>query len=145
MNLINKDDILEIYTDGASRINPGPSAWAFIFVKEGNIFYQNCGHLGEATNNIAEYKAIINALKEAQKYTGGKIRIYSDSELAIRQINKNYRINKKHLSELCEEIYSLCQKFEKVEFLHVHRENMHIKKCDELCNKCLNNEDFGES
>ena len=56
-------DILKIYTDGAARGNPGPAAYAFIFVDKDNIIHKESGYLGNATNNTAEYKAIINALK----------------------------------------------------------------------------------
>ena len=137
-NPIRRHDILEIYTDGASRGNPGPAAWAYIFVRDGEIIYQNSEYIGEATNNTAEYIAIIKAIQEAQKYTRWTIKVYSDSELVIKQINKDYRIKKEHLSELCEKVSSLCHKFEKVEFFNVGRENRYIKICDKMCEECLN-------
>ena len=73
-NPIKRGDILEIYVDGASRGNPGPAAWSFIFVKDNQIIHQNSGYIGNATNNTAEYKAIINALNEAEKYTRWQVR-----------------------------------------------------------------------
>jgi len=142
INFIHKGEILEIYTDGASRGNPGPSAWSFIFVKEGNIFHQGFDYAGEMTNNMIEYKAIIHALKEAQKHTRWEIKLHSDNQIAIKQINKDYRIKADHLGRLCEEVYSLCQKFDDVKFFHVSRENPYIKKCDELCNQCLIDKGF---
>jgi len=134
---IKKGEVIEIYTDGASRGNPGPAAWAYIFVKDRNIIHQNCGYIGRATNNTAEYLAIINALKDAEKYTRRQIKIFSDSELVIKQIKKEYRINKPHLSQLCSEVYSLMKKFEKVEFSNVRRENGFVRQTDMLCNECL--------
>ena len=110
INPIKQRDILEIYVDGASRGNIGPSSSAFIFVKDSDIIYQKSDYIGEATNNIAEYQAIINALEEAEKFSRWHIKIYSDSELVIRQINKIYRIKAKHLSKLCAEVYVLCSK-----------------------------------
>ncbi len=143
-NPVKKGDILEIYTDGAARGNPGPAAWAYILVKDGDIIKQGSEFIGHATNNTAEYHAIINALKAAEKYTRWEIKIFSDSELVIRQINKEYRIKKAHLSQLCSEVYLLVQKFEKVKFFHVGRENNFIKQTDKLCNDCLDRK-FGRA
>ena len=139
----NEHEILEIYVDGASRGNPGHSAYAFIFIKRGEgQFHEGCGYLGEQTNNIAEYRAIINALRAAEKFTHGKVRIYSDSQLIIKQVKKEYQIKAEHLSKLCEKVNHLSNKFEKVEFFNVKRENPNIKKSDSLCNKCLDDMGF---
>lgn len=138
-NIIGRDDILKIFTDGASRNNGGASACAYIFVKDDQPFYKYSHFLGDATNNIAEYEAIIRALIEAEKYTRWNIEVYSDSELVIKQINKIYRIKKEHLSSRCEKVYALMQKFEKVEFKSVSRSNKFIKQADQLCNDCINN------
>lgn len=142
INPVKKKDILEIYVDGASRGNPGPAAWSFIFVKDSQTIHQKSDYVGNATNNTAEYNAIINALQEAEKFTRWHVKVYSDSQLAIRQINKEYRIKKAHLSELCNKIYNQRRKFEKVEFLHVTRNNPFIQDCDSLCNSCLDDKGF---
>lgn len=139
---IKRGDILDIYSDGASRGNRGPAAWAFVYVNNNKIFYQNSDYIGIKTNNTAEYLAIINALKEAEKFHRGKVRIFSDSQLAIRQVNKEYRITKSHLSDLCNQVYKLTEKYEDVKFFHVGRNNTFIKKCDKLCNECLNSKGF---
>jgi ribonuclease HI len=142
INPIKDGDLLEVYVDGASRGNPGPAAWAFIFVKDNETFHQKSGYLGDATNNTAEYNAIINALKEAEKYTRWQVNVYSDSQLAIRQINRKYRIKKAHLSKLCEKIYKQRSKFELVKFFHVNRSNSFIQVSDSLCNECLDEKGF---
>ena len=142
INPVKRGDILEIYVDGASRGNPGPAAWSFIFVKDNQTIHQKSGYLGNATNNTAEYNAIINALKEAEKYTRWHVKVYSDSQLAVRQINKEYRIKKAHLSDLCDKIYNQIRKFEKVKFLHVGRNNPFIQVCDSLCNNHLDDMGF---
>jgi ribonuclease HI len=139
---IKKGDILKIYTDGASRGNPGPAAYAFLFVHDNEIFYIVSGYIGAVTNNTAEYKAIIKALKAAEKFHRGDVKIFSDSNLAIQQINKKWKINYPHLSELCKEVYQLCQKYENVEFFHVGRKNKYIQKCDKLCNSQLDEKGF---
>ena len=139
---IKRGDILKIYTDGAARGNPGPAAYAFIFVHDDAIIHKGFGYLGTATNNTAEYKAIINALKVAEKFHRGRLQLFSDSNLAVQQINKKWRINYPHLSEMCGKVYQLRAKYEKVEFFHVSRKNPYIQKCDELCNSQLDEEGF---
>ena len=134
---LNKVGNLKIYTDGASRGNPGPSAYAFVFVKDDKILHQGSDFIGKATNNTAEYKAIISALKVAEGYTKGELEVYSDSELVIKQINREYRINKEHLLKLCDELRNQCRRFESVKFNSVRRENRFIKEADNLCNRCL--------
>ncbi|MFX1390004.1 MAG: ribonuclease HI family protein [Promethearchaeota archaeon] len=139
---IPKGDILKIYTDGAARGNPGPAAYAFIFVYNDKIIHQGSGFIGNATNNTAEYHAIINALKAAEKYHKGHLQIFSDSNLAIQQINKKWKINYPHLSGLCSKVYQIRQKYEKVEFFHVRRRNPYIQECDRICNSQLDKEEF---
>jgi ribonuclease HI len=137
-----KEDLLQIYVDGAARGNPGPAASAFIFVRDGTITHENSEFIGSATNNTAEYRAIINALKAAERFSQGHLQVYSDSNLAIQQINKKWKINYPHLSELCAEVYKLSEKYERVEFFHVERNNPYIQKCDKLCNERLDAEGF---
>jgi len=139
-NLVKKGDTLKIYVDGASRGNPGPAASAFLFALNDKIIHDECVFIGTATNNTAEYRAIINALKVADKFSRGHIQVYSDSNLAVQQINKKWKINYPHLSKMCGEVYKLCEKYDKVEFFHVGRNNPYIQKCDKLCNERLDAE-----
>lgn len=139
-NPVKKGDILKIYTDGAARGNPGPAASAFLILHNGKIIYDECVFIGTATNNTAEYRAIINALKTAKRFSQGHIQVYSDSNLAIQQINKKWKINYPHLSKLCEEVYKLREKYQKVEFIQAGRNNPYIQKCDRLCNDQLDAE-----
>ena len=139
---VKKGDILKIYVDGASRGNPGPAASAFLLAHEDIIIHDECVFIGPATNNTAEYQAIINALKAAEKFSRGHIQVYSDSNLAIQQINKKWKINYPHLSKMFSEVNKLSKKYEKVEFFHVGRNNPYIQKCDTLCNERLNAEGF---
>jgi len=87
-NPVKKGDKLKIYVDGASRGNPGPAASAFLFVHNSNIIHDKCDFIGTVTNNTAEYQAIINVLKAAEKFSRGYIQVFSDSNLAVQQINK---------------------------------------------------------
>ena len=137
---VKKGDKLKIYVDGASRGNPGPAASAFLLVQNDIMVHDECVFIGTATNNTAEYQAIINALKVAERFSRGHIQVYSDSNLAVQQINKKWKINYPHLSKMCGEVYKLCEKYEKVEFFHVGRNNPYIQKCDTLCNERLDAE-----
>jgi len=138
--MIEKGAILKIYTDGAARGNPGPSASAFLLVYKNEIIHQGVNFLGEATNNIAEYHAIINALRVAHKFHKGHIQVFSDSNLAVQQINKKWKINYPHLLKLSNEVHKLVKTYQKVEFFHVTRSNPYIQKCDALCNEKLDSE-----
>ena len=139
---VKKGTILKIYVDGASRGNPGPAASAFLLAHDENIIYDECVFIGTATNNTAEYRAIINALKTAEEFTRGHIQVYSDSNLAIQQINKKWKINYPHLSKLCSQVHKLSKNYEQVKFFHVGRNNPYVQKCDKLCNKLLDAEGF---
>jgi len=90
---VKKGDILKIYVDGASCGNPGPAASAFLLIQNDIVVYNECVFIGTSTNNTAEYRAIINALKVAEKFSRGNIQVYSDSNLAVQQINKKWKIN----------------------------------------------------
>ncbi len=137
---ISKDEELRIYVDGASRGNPGPAAWAYLYLKNGKIIKKKSGFIGKTTNNVAEYNAIINALKNAEDWSKLHIKLFSDSQLVIRQINGQYRVKKEHLAKLYEKVFQLLKKYKKVEFNHVNREDPFIQKCDAMCNECLNEE-----
>jgi len=128
---------LAIYTDGASRGNPGHAAYAFLFVRDGRAVLERSGYIGIATNNTAEYRAFIAALTEAARQTTGPVRVYSDSELVVRQLNGVYRVNKEHLRELRDEVLRLAGRFSSVTFSSVRRTDPWIGRADELCNREL--------
>ncbi len=129
--------MIEIYTDGASRGNPGNSASSFLFVKSNKVLFFSSEYIGEKTNNIAEYTAIINALKSAVKKRAKEIILTSDSELVISQITGSYKVKAEHLKKLHNEVIILSKKFKQIEFKHARRENKYIKIADKLCNMIL--------
>ncbi len=128
---------LSIYTDGASRGNPGSAAWAYVVVRDGGIIRKRSGYLGYATNNTAEYHAIINALADLSQTTREPIEIISDSELVVRQINGDYRVRKEHLAKLHRKVLAQAAHFEDVRFASVPRGNRYIQVADQLCNEIL--------
>ncbi|MDK2975354.1 MAG: ribonuclease [Methanofollis sp.] len=128
---------LAIYTDGASRGNPGHAACAYLFVRDGQAVFERSEYLGIATNNTAEYRAVIAALTEAARQTRGPVRVYSDSELVVRQITGVYRVNKEHLRELRNEVLGLAGRFSSTAFVSVRRTDPWIRRADALCNREL--------
>jgi len=124
------------YCDGGAKKNPGLAAIGIVILdKNYNILeeYKEC--IGEATNNVAEYKALIKALELLTKYTRGEIDIYMDSELVINQVNRKYRIKEKHLLELFEEVRNKAKTFKKITYNLTERNNEFQKIADELVNE----------
>jgi ribonuclease HI len=124
-----------IYTDGAARGNPGPAAWAVVLEKPDASVVEQSGDLGETTNNVAEYTALVRALELAHTQGGKRLKIHSDSELMVRQMQGIYKVKNAGLLALYKQASELVKKFEKVVFQHVRREQN--KRADELCNEVL--------
>jgi len=124
-----------IHTDGAARGNPGPAAWAVVLEKPGEPAIEQNGDLGETTNNVAEYTALVRALELAHAQGGKRVKIHCDSELMVRQMQGLYKVKNAGLLKLYNEASDLVKKFEKVTFQHVRREQN--KRADELCNDVL--------
>ncbi len=132
--------VIYIYTDGASRGNPGRSASGFLAVDEnGRRLYEESFYNGIKTNNEAEYIALIGALRKVAKGYGysAELVIYSDSELMVNQISGRFRVRRRHLIELNEEVLSLLSKFSRYEIKSVGREEEHITHVDRNLNRLL--------
>ncbi len=130
-------DILTCYTDGASRGNPGPAAYAFLILSGDKVLAETSEYIGVTTNNVAEYRGVIAALIAAADHTSGTVHLYSDSELVIKQLNGQYRVRKEHLAGLYQRVMDLVHNFEMVRFYSVPRENLFVQKADALCNLTL--------
>lgn len=122
-------------TDGGSRGNPGASAIAYICYKNGVEIFRNSFYLGNATNNIAEYTALIRGLEECLEKKIFELDCISDSELMIKQLNGQYRVKDKNISVLFIQVENLRKKFNKIIFIHTKREGN--KEADRLVNECL--------
>jgi ribonuclease HI len=129
--------LLTIHTDGASRGNPGPAAFAYVIARGGHEPIEEAGKLGRMTNNQAEYLALIRALEHALEIdANGRVLVNSDSELLVKQMRGEYRVKNEDLRELYEEARALCGRFRGgVTFLHVRREEN--KRADQLGNEAL--------
>ncbi len=130
-------DVVTLYTDGASRGNPGDAAWAYVIVQGGSVVASSSGYTGIATNNVAEYRAVISGLRAARALTQGRLKVISDSELVVRQLTGQYRIRKEHLAALADEVWQLVRGFAEVGFESVPREHPCIQVADRLCNEVL--------
>lgn len=124
-------------TDGGSRGNPGPAATGFLlFDSEQHLVEFGGEYLGTATNNVAEYKALILGLKKTLKHMIQEVTCYLDSELIVRQLNKEYKVRDENMKQLFDEVTILADKFESITFTHVPRaENKHA---DAMVNIILN-------
>lgn len=134
-------DKITIYTDGAARGNPGPSASGYMIYRNKRVIGKQFVYNGEATNNYAEYMAIILALEwcadNMKDMQQASMRLYSDSELVIRQINGNYKVKSKKLMDMNRAVKSLAPKFKELIFDCVSRENSGISMVDRQLNVLL--------
>ncbi len=115
--------ILVINTDGGARGNPGPAGIGIVIKDEhGELVYHHGGYIGETTNNVAEYKALIKALQESLNLSGTELKINMDSELVVKQMLGQYKIKEPTLQKLAIEAKSLLTSFDTFSFIHVRRE-----------------------
>jgi ribonuclease HI len=129
---------IHIFTDGACRGNPGPAGIAFsIYDEKKNTLFEHKERIGDATNNVAEYNAIIRALEAAAGYCRKKVFVYSDSELVIKQLKGSYKVKKKHILVLFHAVKDKEKAFEFVTYTHLKRDNPRIKRVDMLANMAL--------
>jgi ribonuclease HI len=129
-------DVLEIFTDGASRGNPGPAAVGVVFRQKGGPqLAEHCEAIGKATNNVAEYQAVVCALEHAVRWRVGRVHLYMDSELIVRQLTGVYRVKSPDLRPLFQQTVFLSKQLREFRVKHVKRaQNAHA---DHLANKAL--------
>jgi phosphoribosylglycinamide formyltransferase-1 len=124
------------YIDGGSRGNPGPAAAAYVLADErGRRLEEKAFFIGETTNNVAEYTAICRALEAAKSLSAGRITIYSDSELLVKQLNGQYKVKSDNIRPLFMQAVELLNNFESREIKHIVREKN--RQADELVNRAL--------
>ena len=110
-------------TDGGARGNPGPAAAAYVLEDESGKTLSSAGQfIGEATNNVAEYEALLLGLEAARSLGVGRLRILCDSELVVKQVTGAYRVKHENMKPLYERVRVLLATFESWEITHVRRE-----------------------
>lgn len=120
---VSPDGLVFVHTDGACRGNPGPSGAGWVFSEPGgHVFRRGKAFLGRATNNEAEYVAVILALEDALEQGFQSLKLHADSELLIKQVNGIYRVKNPRIKELYTRLMGLARKFVSFEAVHVRRE-----------------------
>ncbi len=137
---------LALYSDGGARGNPGPAAIAFLAVTEtGQIIKADSRFIGKATNNQAEYSALIAALEFAKAFKAQEVTCHLDSELVGKQLKGEYSVKNFELKKLWCKARELNSCFKKVSFVNVPRTNPYILKADGLVNETLDAQERGLS
>lgn len=127
-----------IYSDGGARGNPGPAAIGILIENEkGEIVQDYNETIGDTTNNVAEYTAVIVALELAKKLGGQEIEYYMDSELVQRQLTGKYKVKTPHILALYQQATAAAKHFKRISFTHVPREHEKLRYVDNLVNQAL--------
>jgi ribonuclease HI len=129
--------MIEIYSDGGSRGNPGEAAIGVIILDDSGIIKMHKEKIGKATNNAAEYKAAIKGLELAKNYK--EVIFYLDSELVCRQLKGEYKVKDKKLAKLFNEAKKLEKKIGVI-WKNVPRENKFMQEADKLVNEALDSQ-----
>lgn len=127
---------IDVYIDGGSRGNPGPSGIGVVLYDSKKKIKDFSKYIGLTTNNIAEYNAVIYGLQEALFLKADEIKLYLDSELVAQQLKGEYRVKDTDLKPLFEQALHLIRGFKKVEIINIPREKN--KEADKLVNKAIN-------
>ena len=123
-------------TDGGARGNPGPAAYGFVLeAEDGTVLAAHGETIGVATNNVAEYRALIAGLEKALELAVPEVEVVSDSELLVKQMRGEYRVKNEALRELSLQASRLARRIGKVSYTAVRRE--HNELADRLVNEAL--------
>ncbi len=126
---------MTLFCDGASRGNPGPGSYGFVIYENGNVIAEQGKTLGSVTNNVAEYEGAIQGLAKCQELKATEVTLKSDSQVLVRQLNGQYKVKAPHLKEMVERAKTLIKSFERVQLVHIPREENKI--ADKLANAAL--------
>lgn len=123
-----------VYSDGGSRGNPGPSAYAIVVTKDGKTVHEHAEFLGVHTNNYAEYRGLIAGMSKALELGADEVEFVMDSQLVIRQMTGQYRVKSPDMLALHEDAKNLASMIPKVTFTNVRRSERLIPRADALLN-----------
>lgn len=128
---------LHLFSDGGSRGNPGHAAIACILEDPvtGTVVKEHYERIGQETNNVAEYRALIRGLELAQQFQPNRLVCHLDSELVVKQVNGEYKVKMPTLQPLVEEVQELASNLSDVVFVHIPREDNY--RADALVNRAL--------
>jgi len=127
---------VRLSTDGGARGNPGPAAYGYVIeAEDGTVLAARGEAIGVATNNVAEYRALIAGLEQAVELDASEVVVVSDSELLVKQMRGEYRVKNEALRALSAEAGRLARRLGRVEYTHVRRH--HNEVADRLVNDAL--------
>jgi ribonuclease HI len=130
-----------LYTDGGARGNPGPAAAAFVLeAEDGTVLDARGTAIGVATNNVAEYRALVDGLRRAVEVGADELEVVSDSELMVRQMRGEYRVKNESLRALFLEATRLAREIGNVRYTAVRREANEL--ADRLVNEALDSASY---
>jgi ribonuclease HI len=130
------DRIVKIYTDGCSRGNPGPAGIGVLIINnDGREIKRISEYIGEATNNIAEYRAILRAVNECESRKIDEAIFFTDSELILNHLNKSYKVKDEKIKTLYVKLLNKLINFKNWSIKHIPREDNKI--ADSLANQAL--------
>jgi ribonuclease H / adenosylcobalamin/alpha-ribazole phosphatase len=123
-------------TDGGARGNPGPAAYGYVLeAEDGTVLAAHGEAIGTATNNVAEYRALVAGLEKAVELHVDEVEVVSDSELLVKQMRGEYKVKNAALRELSEEAGEIARQLRSVRYTAVRRE--HNELADQLVNEAL--------
>jgi ribonuclease HI len=126
----------KLWTDGGARGNPGPAAYGYVLeADDGTVLAAHGEAIGEATNNVAEYRALVAGLEKAGELGVDELEVVSDSELLVKQMRGEYKVKNEALRELSMQASGLARQLGAVTYTAVRRE--HNELADQLVNEAL--------
>jgi ribonuclease HI len=126
--------VLRLFTDGASRGNPGPAGLGMVIEDDrGMRLWGGCSYVGQATNNQAEYLALIAGLRKVAEWRPDRLEVHMDSELVVKQVAGRYKVRSAELRPLHRQVVDLLRGFPQVTVRHVPRERN--RGADALANR----------
>ena len=130
-----------LFTDGGARGNPGPAAAAFVLeAEDGTVLEARGTAIGVATNNVAEYRALVDGLRRASELGVDELEVVSDSELIVKQMRGEYRVKNEALRALHREASTLADGLKRVTYTAVRREQNEL--ADRLVNEALDSASY---
>jgi ribonuclease HI len=128
--------VLRLFTDGAARGNPGPAGLGMVIEDDqGMRLWGGCRYVGTATNNRAEYLALIDGLRKAVEWAPDRLEVYLDSKLVVEQVSGRYKVRNADLQPLHQQAAQLLKGFARVTVSHVPRERN--RGADALANRAI--------
>ena len=131
-------DELRLYIDGATGGDPTQGAICYrLLDSSGEVLLEHAEHIGDATSNEAEYRALMIGLSACQKYTRSRLHCFTDSELMVRQLREEYRVTDPRLQQLAERVQRLSAQFRRGAFSHVRRTDPEMARAGRLAAEAL--------